>query len=1317
MESTRKIKFDLDRLPKLTRDVDFQRWKAAWVLCLRYNKLYDHVDGTVPDDDSDEWMEKDTEAKILLMQAVADDALVNVPECETAREAWLEIHKRYEKDTTANVVYLLRNVMATRLQNSALLRQHLDTFDSLWGTMARRVKSSTNTIAKAMAGALNSDELKGTFFLTTLPPDLDNVVDNLATREVTDFETIRSKLVDMLDARGSADEALAVTNAGKTPKPGSPNSSGKSDRECTYCKKRGFNAKGHLWKDCRKLKRAQDEEDKTKKSSDNTPKATKSKQQEAKANAVEEVQADIEDAVLVASDSVLSSLSSAIPPTPWIFDTGATRHVSGFRSDFVELSPCTGSLTIADGSKVPVLGRGTCVLFCELHKGHVTRLKLTNVLYSPMLPRRLFSWACLKGKGLTLVGREGEMTILRDGRPLVMAKEKNGAIEVCTSPYFSSTPMHRQPSSPPNSPLIAFSSYDEFHAALGHAPAVNKSLYADGEAIPDRPANFECVHCLLGKSVHHKPHSNPDRATRRFQIIHCDLSGTLPMPSLSGNRYYIAFLDEYTREPILRFLKIRSEAETHIRDLIAFAEQRELRIEIFHCDNAGELVSLQLRKFFASKGIELQTSPPRHHESNGMAERLNRTLYDDARTMLVGKPQELLAEALSTAAYLRTLKPHASLPGRVTPYERIHNKKPTISHLRPFFADCCVHIPPESRPAGSKLMARAEMCKLVGYQGLKAYRLWNPANGKVQVASDVVFTQWKKPDMQPNSISKIPPTTLFNPRELQWQPVQTVANHPPPRYPDTVKWDNEKEEATILATLGVPATVRQAMDSNESADWTSAMEREIKALEDNGTWSVERMPHGKTLIDTKWVFAKKFHADGTLAKYKARLVARGFTQRSGWDYDQTYSPVARLETMRIVLAVAAHHQWDLWQIDFETAYLNGTLDHEIYIKPPKCTKVEEGEVLRLRKALYGLKQSGRQWHKLLATKLHELGLKQLQFDACCFKGEHLIVLVYVDDLLIAGTHDAINSFRQSLCGTYKFKDLGPCKYLLGFEIDRRPEGIYLSQKGYVEKLLSRFHMDKCNPRKTPMDNGTKLEPRSDNDKAASIEEYQQLLGSVNWLMIGSRPDISCATTMLGWFSANPSDSHRAIANQLLRYLRYTQQALFFPFNKPMTLDVWTDATWASTWDGRSVQGLLAVVAGCTVTWKSKKQASVALSSCESEYMGGSNATQTLLWIHGALIELGFEMDIDSTRLHCDNLSAIENLREDKSRPRTRHINAHFHFVAEHIDRTFRLQHIPGTDNPADAFTKLQPLPRFQESKEKMGLRPMEASGGAGTLAD
>ena len=525
-----------------------------------------------------------------------------------------------------------------------------------------------------------------------------------------------------------------------------------------------------------------------------------------------------------------------------------------------------------------------------------------------------------------------------------------------------------------------------------------------------------------------------------------------------------------------------------------------------------------------------------------------------------------------------------------------------------------------------------------------------------------------------------------------------------------------------------PKNYNEAMaDAQHKIDWQLAMDDEMQSHKDNGTWSlVNTVPGRRKVLTGKWVYRVKRGIDGTVTKYKARWCVRGFEQVEGLDYHETFSAVVKPMSYKAIFAIAAANDWEIEQMDVKTAFLYGEIDEEVYVEVPHGYTNKHKMYCRLRKALYGLKQSPRIWSNTLAAYLKEHGFLALDADQSVFSNGLVIIAIYVDDLLLASPDKAsIQKAKAALHKRFQMTDLGPLAYYLGMgvERDRQQRTLSLSQKAYLEKVIRDHGMWESNPMATPIDTSTKLIAAAPDYicPAEDKHRYQSAVGSLMYAMLGTRPDIAFAVSVVSRYASNPTPVHWTAVKRIFRYLRHSLD-LRLTFSGPLKpLAGYTDADWAGDKDTRrSTSGYLFNIGSAAISWSSKRQATVALSTCEAEYMGQTQAAKEAIWLSGLLNELQAPEPnnalpvagapatpaycLAATIIYCDNQGAQALARNPASHARSKHIDIQQHFIRDKVqDGTIDLQHISSDEQVADGLTKPLPKDKFLKFRRDIGL--------------
>jgi len=545
----------------------------------------------------------------------------------------------------------------------------------------------------------------------------------------------------------------------------------------------------------------------------------------------------------------------------------------------------------------------------------------------------------------------------------------------------------------------------------------------------------------------------------------------------------------------------------------------------------------------------------------------------------------------------------------------------------------------------------------------------------------------------------------------------------------------EAEEKTDIACL-TEVPISQALSSTESDEWVQAMAEEVKAILKNKTLELVKRPKGRDIVGSRFVLRNKHGANGILEKRKARIVARGFSQQPGRYFHETYAPVARLSSVRLAVAIAARRNMFIRQYDVTTAYLNGTLEEEVFMELPEMIdealrriiedkrsdhrivaeakvtldKLAAGDqVCMMKKALYGLKQAGRAWHKRLDKELRDLGAQLSNGDPCLYikgQGEDMTILVvYVDDILIMSCClEAVELFGTNLGKRFDVKSIGKLERCLGIDFVEDCSGIKVSQKTYVNDLLQRFGMKDCKPVSTPLDVGTKLTKTKEwSAKDGPRPPYRELIGGLLYLSVATRPDVTHAARVLSQFNDCFGKAHWTAAKRVLRYLKGTADVGITYKRGEGNFEGYVDADWAgSIHDRRSFTGYAFNMNEGCVSWESRKQRTVALSSTEAEYMSLSEGTKEAVYLKRLLRELG--TDVDCVKLSNDNSGAQKLAMNPIYHARTKHIDIRHHFVREAIAAGFvRLQHLATEKMPADILTKALTKSKHENCDRLLGL--------------
>ncbi|BFG37724.1 hypothetical protein CerSpe_239980 [Prunus speciosa] len=516
------------------------------------------------------------------------------------------------------------------------------------------------------------------------------------------------------------------------------------------------------------------------------------------------------------------------------------------------------------------------------------------------------------------------------------------------------------------------------------------------------------------------------------------------------------------------------------------------------------------------------------------------------------------------------------------------------------------------------------------------------------------------------------------------------------------------DEVTNLCYVSLiePKSVTHALADN---DWILAMQDELNQFERNDVWYLVPRPKDSNVIGTKWIFRNKTDEKGQIMRNKARLVAQGYTQVEGLDFDETFAPVARLESVRLLLSIACHLRFKLHQMDVKSAFLNGVLQEEVYVEQPAGFQdpIHPNHVYRLKKALYGLKQAPRAWYDRLSTHLLQKGYTRGSIDKTLFvkqtKHDLMVAQVYVDDIVFGSTSDIlVKEFHEVMQTEFEMSMFGELNYFLGLQVQQFNGGMFISQTKYAKNLVSKFGLESAKPIRNPMSTSTKLSKDS-HGKSVDQKLYRSMIGSLLYLT-ASRPDISFSVGLCARFQSDPKESHLLAVKRILRYVSGTTNfGVYYSFDSNVELAGYSDADWAGNIDDRkSTTGGCFYIGNNLVSWFSKKQNCVSLSTAEAEYIAAGSCCIQLLWMKQMLNDYGIRQG--KMVSYCDNMSAINISKNPVQHSRTKHIDIRHHFIRELVEENvLSLEFITTEKQLADIFTKPLDNLRFETLRQSLGI--------------
>ncbi|KAJ9544821.1 hypothetical protein OSB04_024528 [Centaurea solstitialis] len=744
-----------------------------------------------------------------------------------------------------------------------------------------------------------------------------------------------------------------------------------------------------------------------------------------------------------------------------------------------------------------------------------------------------------------------------------------------------------------------------------------------------------------------------------LQLLHMDLFGPVNVQSIAGKKYTLVIVDEYSRYTWVFFLRSKSDAP---EEIILFVRKMEklnnLFVRSIRSDHGTEFKNSILETFFDRKGISQNFSSVRTPQQNGVAERRNRTLIEAARSMLseANLATQFWAEAVSTACYTQN-RSFIVKRFRRTAYELFRNRKPSIEHLHIFGCVCYIL---NNKDNLRKFDSKSDDGIFLGYSSVsKTYLVFNKRRQTIEETIVVRFDESGPtfPHPQDNSqinqwadsFFQVPgiPITDQSPQDLPDDLSQTTVGEPAPAPTDLLP-DPSLNEASTLGQVYQPPALRWTKD--HPIDQVSAMQEELAEFIRNNVWLLVPKPRKRTIIGSKWIFRNKLDEVGTIIRNKDRLVAQGYRQEEGIDYDETFAPVARLEAIRLFLAFAAYMNFRVFQMDIKNAFLNGKLNEEVYVaQPPGFVDPKfPDHVYKLNKALYGLKQAPRAWYDTLSTFLLSKGFER------------------------------------------------------GLQIKQSEKGIFINQGKYVLDMLKKFDLTSCTPMKTPMAHPLSLDKDS-KGKPVDVTLYRRMIGSLLYLT-ASRPDIMYSTCLCARYQAEPKESHLTAIKRIFRYLKGTPNlGLWYSKDSGFDLTTYSDSDFAGCKiDRKSTTGGCHLLGGKLVSWTSKKQNSVSTSTAEAEYVAAGICCAQVLWLRNQLQD--YDIQLSKIPIYCDNTSAIAIANNPVLHSKTKHTEVRYHFIRDHVmNGDIELHFVPTEYQLADLFTKPLYVTRFNMLISKLGI--------------
>ncbi|WVZ00881.1 hypothetical protein V8G54_026950 [Vigna mungo] len=1168
-----------------------------------------------------------------------------------AYELWTKLESMIQKKTPRNKAHLVRRLVKLEYSDDQNMIEYLNTF-----------KGIVNQLMKADMKI--DDELQALLLLSSLPESWDTLVVTLSN-SAPDGKLSLDNITDSLlneesrrKERGSSSysEANVVENKGRR-----RFKSRSKGLTLFYCGK-----DGHKKPECRFLKG--DQKNGTVHLDVVDP---KKKLEEKTTTAV------VSDDANVFLISEVNYLNIDFDDCTWIVDTGASSMLLLMRDSSHPIKKET--------LEHKIVGIGEVTLTTE----NGTRLVLKEVRHVPEMRLNLISVGKLDDAGMNNQFSDGKWKLCRGSMIVAQGKKEGSLYCMQGKTYKGETNVTQEESK------------ELWHKRLGHMSEKGLEILAKDhlQSIKGQPLEL-CEDCLAGKQrrVSFRRSESGRRKDHILDLVYSDVCSTSEK-SLGGAQYFVTFIDDHSRKLWVYPLKRKDEVLRIFKEFHASVERETGRkLKCLRSDNGGEYRG-PFEHYCKTHGIKHEKVPSKTPQMNGVAERFNITIAEKVRSMLshVKLPKSFWGEAVVTAADLINLSPSRPLNGKI-PEEVWSGKKASYRNLRVFGCKASVHIPKDER---AKLDAKAKDCMYLGSPRDEfGFRLWDPANRKIIRSRDVVFFEdqtiqdikkVEKPTLKP--ISDQSPIVMNNlggetrqvetNQELQLDEMAEEADQP-----NLTEEDQPIEDAPQEPQLR--RSTRQKQPSRRRTSKLCRSNRDERQRKMN-----------------KWVFKLKNEENNLSPRYKARIVVKGCNQKKGIDFDEIFSLVVKMTSIRAILGLAAKLDLEIEQLDVKTTFLHGDLKEEIYMKQLEGFEEpgKEHLVCRLKKSLYGLKQAPRQWYKKFDSFMIQHNFKKTSADHCVFvkhyeNGESIILLLYVDDMLIVGKDKIkIAALKKALSKSFAMKDLGAVKKILGMKIsrDRSRRMLWVSQEDYIEKILKRFNMHNAKSARIPIAGHFKLSksqcPKNEEEK----EEMSKVPYSSVALYIGY------AVGAVSRFLSNPGKEHWEAVKWILRYLRGSAKRSLCFGNGDLKLIGYSDSDMAGDVDSRkSTSGYLITFAGGVVSWQSKLQKCVTLSTAEAEYVAVTEASKEMLWMKNFLSELGH--DQDDYVVNCDNQSTIHLTKNPMFHSRSKHIDVRYNWIREALDeKKLKIEKIHTDLNWSDMMTKSIPTKKVENCCQGAGI--------------
>ncbi|GJX59588.1 zinc finger, CCHC-type containing protein [Tanacetum coccineum] len=1260
--------------PKL-KNTNYTVWAIQIKVILEAHGLWEaieHEENTQIDD------KKDKATTAFLYQALTEDVILQVAGCKTARELWESLKKRHvgeERVQQARLQSLMIGFNTLQMKDD----DTVDAFTAKLNSYATKAKELGKTLDESLLVRKLLDSTPDRFIQIVASIEQTSDLDDIALDEITGKLKAFEERIKL--RKGGQNNRNRNNSQG-----GNSNHKGNSTRNkgewdlskirCHKCKKFG-----HLRRDCRGTSTTQEQSNLI--LEDDEPSLLMTTHETE------------HEEVLLNEGQIEPGKYASGDASMWYLDNGASNHMIGTKSHFKDIDESvSGRVRFGDGTYVQIKGRGSILLGCRNQEQKI----VSDVYYIPNLKSNILSLEQLTEIGCKVIMDGNKWTLYDKSKKLLMKVERS-------KNRLYSIKLQIE------APICLLANVDNqawlWHARLGHLnfDDINK-MTRKGlvEGIPRiNHARQICNACLLGKQSRTPfPNQAKFRSKNPLDLVYGDLCGPISPATHSGKKFIFLLVDDRTRFMWAYFLTSKDQAFSTFKEFRQQIEmEMRMKLRMLRTDRGGEYTSNEFTKYCKENGIARQLTAPYLPQQNGVVERRNRTVLSTTRNMIKAMklPLTFWAEAVRHAIYILN---------RVSTRALDWNKDEEDTSTQDTFWTSFV---------------------VEGVDNENA----TPVNIEINDNIDNTY-QEQDPICDPNS-PIAPSTYTYNPYLEEEEEATTsltknsgnIFDHVPVRgFKDLAEiYQNTQEVETETLLFTEEEEPRNYKEASTDKKWIEAMEIELDSINKNNTWTLTTLPPDQKAIGLKWVFKTKRDAEGKIIKYKARLVAKGYVQEQGIDFDEVFAPVARIETVRLILALAAHHGWQVHHLDVKSAFLHGDLKEEVYVTQPEgfVQQGNSGKVYKLTKALYGLRQAPRAWNVKLDQTLKSLDFKKCNLEQAVYtKRSKTSTLIMKDKfemrrLRLIGYYLGIEVQRwrrdpQSANRwkkKFKMSDLGLLAYYLGIEVTQTGGEITIKQTGYINKILKETSMTDSNDTKIPMDPGTKL-VKAEDGNSVDATYYRSLIGSLRYLL-HTRPDLSYSVGLLSRFMQDPKDHHLKAVKQVIRYIKGTKEhGIIYKKEGGCKITGYSDSSYGINTDqGKGTTGIVFYFGESPITWCTQKQPTVALSSCESEFMAATGAACQALWLKRLLSELtGWEEK--RITLKVDNVSAIALVRNPVFHGRSKHIDIRYHFIRECVENGhINVEHVRGELQRADILTKALPRLKFVTMRQMLGVQDLGRS--------